>query len=86
VTEKTGRVPKKGRVIEDKEAVFTILDADEKKVIRIKIVKREVPLPEPEPEPAPAPKRRKRRVKLPAQAEAKIEQVASQEKKEEKQA
>ncbi len=84
VTEKTGRVAKKGRVIEDKEAIFTILEADEKKVVRIKIVKREVPLPEPEPEPAPPPKRRKRRVKLPPPAEAKIEQVAVEENKEAK--
>ena len=44
MTEKTGRVPKRSRVVEDKEAVFTILDANEKKVIRIKIVKREMPL------------------------------------------
>jgi len=79
VTEKTGRVPKKNRVIEDKEAVFTILDASDKKVIRIKIVKREVPLPEPEPEVAVAPKRRKKRVKLPTPVEQKIEQVATAE-------
>jgi putative hemolysin len=78
VTEKTGRVPKRSRVVEDKEAVFTILDANEKKVIRIKIVKRDMPLPEPEPE-AAAPKRRKKRVKLPQPVEQKIQQSASQE-------
>jgi len=78
VTEKTGRVPKRSRVVEDKEAVFTILDANEKKVIRIKIVKREMPLPEAEPE-AVTPKRRKKRVKLPQPVEQKIEQSASQE-------
>lgn len=78
VTEKTGRVPKRSRVVEDKEAVFTILDANEKKVIRIKIVKREMPLTEAEPE-AVTPKRRKKRVKLPQPVEQKIEQSASQE-------
>ncbi|HTA75959.1 MAG TPA: hemolysin family protein [bacterium] len=77
VTEKTGRVPKKGRVIEDVEAVFSILEASDKKVIRIKIVKREVPLPEPEPEVVVAPKRRKKRVKLPPPVEEKIVHVAS---------
>ena len=79
VTEKTGRVPKKGRVIEDTEAVFSILEASDKKVVRIKIVKRDVPLPEPEPEVVVAPKRRKKRVKLPAPVEQKIEQVAATE-------
>jgi CBS domain containing-hemolysin-like protein len=78
VTEKTGRVPKRSRVVEDKEAVFTILDANEKKVIRIKIVKREMPLPEAEPE-AVKPKRRKKRVKLPQPVEQKIQESASQE-------
>src|SRR5665213_2003721 len=77
VTEKAGRVPKRDRVVEDKEAVFTILDANEQKVIRIKIVKREVPLPEPEV--AVTPKRRKKRVKLPQPAEQKIAQATHQE-------
>jgi CBS domain containing-hemolysin-like protein len=78
VTEKTGRVPKRNRVVEDQEAVFTILDANEKKVVRIKIVKREMPLPEPEAE-AVVPKRRKKRVKLPQPVEQKIEQLAARE-------
>jgi putative hemolysin len=78
VTEKTGRVPKRDRVVEDKEAVFTILDANEKKVIRIKIVKRDMPLPEPESE-VVVPKRRKKRVKLPQPVEQKIAQAAHQE-------
>jgi CBS domain containing-hemolysin-like protein len=79
VTEKTGRVPKRDRVVEDKEAVFTVLDANDKKVIRIKIAKREVPLSEPEPEVAAVPKRRKKRVKLPQPVEQKIAQAAHQE-------
>jgi hypothetical protein len=54
------------------------MDASEKKVIRIKIVKREMPLPEPEPQ-AVTPKRRKKRVKLPQPVEQKIEQSASRE-------
>jgi CBS domain containing-hemolysin-like protein len=79
VTEKTGRVPRMHRIIEDKEAVFTVLEANDKKVIRVKIVKREVPLPESEPKVTVAPKRRKKRVKLPQSAEQKIEQVANAE-------
>jgi CBS domain containing-hemolysin-like protein len=66
VTEKTGRVPKKNRVIEDVEAVFTILEANEKKVIKIKVVKREFPLEIEAVLEAPAPrKRRKKKIKLP---------------------
>ncbi len=63
--EKHGRFPKKGRVIEDKEAVFTVLEASEKKIHKVKAVKREVPLPDMEPEMA-KPKTRKRKPKAPS--------------------
>lgn len=64
--EMAGRVPKKGRVIEDKEAVFKILDAGETSVLKVKAVKRKTPLV-----PAPAEtaaKPRKKKAKAPAEA------------------
>ena len=61
--EKHGRFPKKDRVIEDKEAVFTVLEASEKRIIKVKVVKREVPLPEPEPAAASLPKQKKKKSK-----------------------
>jgi len=78
VTEKTGRVPKKNRVIEDVEAVFTILDASEKKVNRIRVVKREFPLDVETVVEAPAPrKRRKKKIKLPNAPEETAKTVES---------
>lgn len=64
VMERTGKVPRKGLIVEDREAVYTVLESSEKRVTRLKIVKREVPL-ENEPEYVPAPRRRKRRIKVP---------------------
>ncbi|HUO57265.1 MAG TPA: hemolysin family protein [bacterium] len=58
-----GRVPKKGRVLEDREAVFKILDAGETSILKVKAVKRKTPLPlTPPPE---APKPRKKKAKTP---------------------
>jgi CBS domain containing-hemolysin-like protein len=65
VMERTGKVPRKGLIVEDREAVYTVLEASDKKVTRLKIVKRAEPL-ETEPESVPAPRRRKKRIKLPA--------------------
>ncbi len=68
VMERTGKVPRKGLIIEDREAVYTVLEASDKKVTRLKIVKRAEPL-EVEPESVPAPRRRKKRIKLPTAVE-----------------
>jgi putative hemolysin len=65
VMERTGKVPRKGLIVEDREAVYTVLEASDKKVTRLKIIKRVEPL-EAEPESVPAPRRRKKRIKLPA--------------------
>jgi CBS domain containing-hemolysin-like protein len=76
LTELNGKVPKKGRVQDEYEITSTILEADEKKVIKVKVVKKDVPYP-PESKELPAPpKPRKRRVKQPAPAQ---EQVAEPE-------
>ncbi len=71
LTERVGRMPRKGRVLDDREVVFTILDASDRKVNKVKALKREQPLPELEPEaPAPKPKKRKpKAVKPKEQAE-----------------
>ncbi|HET9869521.1 MAG TPA: hemolysin family protein, partial [bacterium] len=45
LTELNGRVPKKGRVLDEYEATTTILESSEKKVIRVKLVKKDVPYP-----------------------------------------
>jgi putative hemolysin len=58
LSEKCGRVPKKGRVVQDREAVFSVLEASDRKVSKVKIVKREVPLPEKK---VPVPGRLKKR-------------------------
>lgn len=79
LTELVGRVPRKGRVIDDQEAVFTILDSSEKRIQKVKVIKRKTPLPPPEmePVPIPPPKPRKRRVKSPAEpVETKKEEPA----------
>ena len=62
--EVAGKVPRKGRVIEDKEASFKILDAGETSVLKVKAVKRKAPLIPPAAEAAAtAPKPRKKRSK-----------------------
>lgn len=65
VMELAGKVPRKGRVIEDREAVFRILEASDKSVIKVKVTKRKTPLPlvEAEMPAVPAPKPRKKRAK-----------------------
>lgn len=63
LTELIGRVPRKGRVIDDQEAVFTILDASEKRIQKVKVIKRKTPLPAPEMEAPPASKPRKKRAR-----------------------
>jgi Mg2+/Co2+ transporter CorC len=42
--ELAGKVPKKGRVIEDREAAFKILDASETNVLKVRVNKRKTPL------------------------------------------
>jgi putative hemolysin len=57
--ESAGKVPRKGRVIEDKEASFKILDATETSVIKVRAIKRKTPLILPPPETAPKPRRKR---------------------------
>ncbi len=62
--EAAGKVPHKGRVIEDKEASFKILDANETSVIKVRAVKRKTPLVPTPTEAAPAvPKPRRKKAK-----------------------
>ena len=83
VLELAGKVPKKGRVIEDREAVFRIVEANEKSVLRVKVTKRKTPLPIEDETPAVAPKPRKRKPKaspaegVPAEAATAKEPEAS---------
>ncbi|HEY5038354.1 MAG TPA: hemolysin family protein [bacterium] len=63
LSEKYGRVPKKNRVVDDLEAIFTVLEASDRKIIKVKVVKRSTPLLETEPVVA---KPRKKRAKTPA--------------------
>ncbi len=42
--ETLGKMPKKGRVVEDREAIFKILEASEKSVVKVKVTKRKTPL------------------------------------------
>jgi CBS domain containing-hemolysin-like protein len=60
LTERVGRMPRKGRVFDDREVVFTVLDASDRRVNKVKALKRELPLPESsEEQPVPKPKKRK---------------------------
>lgn len=63
--ELAGKVPKKARVIEDKEAGFKILDASETSVLKVKVVKRRTPLLLSPAVEAPV-KPRKKRIKSPS--------------------
>ena len=72
LTEKAGKVPKKGRVIDEYETTTTIIDADEKKIIKVKMVKKDVPYPPPPEEPKAPPKPRKKRAKPPAEEAAEV--------------
>jgi len=63
VLELAGKVPRKGRVIEDREAVFRILEANDKSILRLKVTKRKTPLPTEAEAPMPSPKPRKKRAK-----------------------
>ena len=67
--EVAGKLPRKNRVIEDKEVSFKILDAGETSVLKVKAVKRKTPLLPPPAEAAPKP--RKKRSK-PTSAEAPV--------------
>lgn len=61
--EVAGKVPRKGRVIEDKEASFKILDATETSVLKVKAIKRKTPLVPPTGEASAVPKSRKKKAK-----------------------
>ncbi len=63
LSKRVGRFPKKGKVIEDREAIYTVLEASDRKIIKVKIVKRETPLPEPVPVLKPTHKPRKKKIK-----------------------
>ena len=86
VMEIAGKVPKKGRVIEDREAVFKILDASETSILKIKTVKRKTPLAAQPAEAAASPKPRKKKAKAPspetpmveAPTEAPVHETASE--------
>ena len=73
LTEKAGKVPKKGKVIDEYETTTTIVDGDDKKIIKVKMVKKNVPYP-PLEEEKPLPKPRKRRTKPPAGEVAEVPQ------------
>ncbi|HJT25171.1 MAG TPA: hypothetical protein VJ873_11395, partial [bacterium] len=59
-----GKVPRKHRVIEDKEASFKILDAGETSVLKVKAVKRKTPLLPPAEIAPVVSKPRKKRTKM----------------------
>lgn len=67
--EVAGKLPRKNRVIEDKEASFKILDASETSVLKVKATKRKTPLLPPPSEAAPKP-RKKRSKPAPAEVPA----------------
>ena len=66
--ELAGKVPKKGRVIEDKEAAFKILDASETSVLKVRVNKRKTPLIAP-PSETVATKPRKKKTKTSSEAQ-----------------
>ncbi len=76
IMELAGRVPKKGRVFEDREVVFKILDAIETAVTKVRVAKRKTPLPVPQPEAPAAPKPRKKKAKTLA-AEVPLQEVSA---------
>jgi hypothetical protein len=78
--ETLGKMPRKGRVVEDKEAIFKILEASEKNVVKVKVTKRKMPLVSVEAEeglPAVSKPRRKK-VKTPAAEGAVVETSAAE--------
>ena len=78
--ETLGKMPRKGRVVEDKEAIFKILEASEKSVVKVKVTKRKKPLPSVETEEATsiAPKPRRKKVKTPASESPVVEAAVSE--------
>ncbi|MGH7738659.1 MAG: hemolysin family protein, partial [bacterium] len=70
LTERNGRVPKKGRVLDEYEITATILESDERHVIKAMVVKKDVSYP-PQLDETPVSKPRKRRAK------ASVEEPAS---------
>jgi CBS domain containing-hemolysin-like protein len=59
ITEMMGKVPRKGRVLEDREVVFKVLEGSDKAVLKVKAVKRKEPLPLPVETSAPKTRKRK---------------------------
>jgi putative hemolysin len=69
--EKIGKVPRKGRVIEDHELVFTVLEGSDKRIFKVRVVKRKVPIPSAVgPAPVPPEKTRRKRAKTPRPPES----------------
>jgi putative hemolysin len=58
IVDRMGRLPRKGRVFDDAEAALHVMDADERSILKVRVVKREKPL---ELKPASERKVRKRR-------------------------
>jgi putative hemolysin len=80
LTEQNGKVPKKGRVLDEYEITSTILEANEKKVIKVKLVKKDVPYPPVLEEEPAVPKPRKRRAKTAAPAPEAAAETEAKEK------
>lgn len=57
--EVAGKLPRKNRVIEDKEASFKILEASETSVLKVRAVKRKTPLLPPPAEAVPKPRKKR---------------------------
>jgi putative hemolysin len=58
ILDRLGRLPKKGRILDDVEVVLHVLEVDERSILKVRLVKREKPL-----ELKPPPERRTRRKK-----------------------
>ncbi len=70
--EVSGKLPRKNRVIEDREASFKILDASETNVIKVRAVKRRTPLIPPPAEAAPVVSKPRRKKTKSAPVEAPV--------------
>jgi putative hemolysin len=83
ITELMGKVPRKGRVLEDREAIFKVLEASDKAVLKVKAVKRKAPLALPPAEAASKPRKRKAKSSMPESpsTETSKEETASAQEK-----
>ncbi|HVZ79698.1 MAG TPA: hemolysin family protein [bacterium] len=84
ITEVMGKVPRKGRVLEDREVVFKVLEASDKALLRVRAVKRKTPWTGSAGPVETVPKPRKRKITVPEGGTPPVHKLEDPEKMPEK--